>query len=96
MTSFKLFGAALILSTAFATPVFAQSAAGLPEVPYDLFLLDDWAFDDWAFLSPHDFRKGPEEPRAAMTVQPGRVVVAQVIRPTRPHRTHHISSTRAN
>ena len=27
MTSFKLFGAALILSTAFATPVFAQSAA---------------------------------------------------------------------
>ena len=26
MTSFKLFGAALILSTAFATPVFAQVA----------------------------------------------------------------------
>jgi hypothetical protein len=95
MTSFKLFGAALILSTAFATPVFAQSAAGLPEVPYDLYLLDNWAFDDWAFLSPHDFRKGPEGPRAAMTVQPGRVLVAQV-RPVRPHRAHHISSTRAH
>ena len=26
MTTFKLFGAALILSTAFATPVFAQVA----------------------------------------------------------------------
>ena len=94
MTSFKLFGAALIL-TAFATPVFAQSAAGLPEVPYDLYLLDNWAFDDWAFLSPHDFRKGPEGPRAA-TVQPGRVLVAQVRRPVRPHWTHHISSTRAH
>ena len=32
MTSFKLFGAALILLTAFATPGFAQTA-GLPELP---------------------------------------------------------------
>ena len=39
MTSFKLFGAALILSTAFAAPVFAQTA-GLPELPgyYAFFL----------------------------------------------------------
>jgi len=35
MTSFKLIGAALMLSAAFATPVFAQSAAGLPELPGD-------------------------------------------------------------
>ena len=44
MSSFKLFGAALILSTAFATPVFAQSAGpGLPELP-----------GDYAFFSPQD------------------------------------------
>jgi hypothetical protein len=42
MTSFKLFGAALILSTAFATPVFAQTA-GLPELP-----------GDYAFFLPYD------------------------------------------
>ena len=80
MTSFKLFGAALLLSTAFATPVFAQSA-GLPELP------GDYAFqfsgtDNWAFLSPS------EGPSGAMAAQPGRVVVAQVRRPVRPHRAH--------
>ena len=42
MTSFKLFGAALILSTAFATPVFAQTA-GLPELP-----------GNYAFFFPND------------------------------------------
>ena len=36
MTSFKLFGAALILSTAFATPVFAQvELPGLYAIPPD-------------------------------------------------------------
>ena len=43
MTSLKLVGAALMLSTAFATPVFAQSAAGLPELP-----------GNYAFFSPID------------------------------------------
>jgi hypothetical protein len=90
MTSFKLFGAALILSTAFATPVFARSASGLPVAPYyNFYWLDNWVFDDWAFLSPH---KGPEGPRAAMTVQPGRVLDAQVRRPVRPQRAR-ISTT---
>ena len=42
MTSLKLVGAALMLSTAFATPVFAQTA-GLPELP-----------GDYAFFSPID------------------------------------------
>jgi hypothetical protein len=42
MTSCKLFGAILILSTAFATPVFAQMA-GLPELP-----------GAYAFFSPND------------------------------------------
>jgi hypothetical protein len=70
MTSFKLFGAALILSTAFATPVFAQAAAGLPELP-----------GDYAFFYPYD-DFGPS------AVQPPRVV-AQLRRPTRPHRVQH-------
>ena len=70
MTSFKLFGAALILSTAFATPVFAQSA-GLPELPgnYAFFL----PFDD---LAPSAF------PRVAAAP----VSAAQVRRPVRPQR----------
>ena len=42
MTSFKLFGAVLTLSTAFAAPVFAQTA-GLPELP-----------GDYAFFLPYD------------------------------------------
>ena len=75
MTSFKLFGAALILSTAFATPVFAQTggSAGLPELP-----------GNYAFFFPDD-NFGPP------TVQPPRVAAAevsaaQVRRPARPHR----------
>src|ERR1700741_4819476 len=43
MTSFKLFGAVLILSAAFATPVFAQASAGLPQLP-----------GDYAFFYPND------------------------------------------
>jgi len=78
MTSFKLFGAALILSTAFATPVFAQTggSAGLPELPgnYAFFL----PFDD---LAPSAF------PRVAAAP----VSAAQVRRPVRPQR---ISGTR--
>jgi hypothetical protein len=78
MTSFKLFGAALILSAAFATPVCAQAILGLPELP-----------GNYAFFYPVD----DFEPSA---VQPPRVVVAQVRRPTRPHRSHHTSSTGAH
>jgi hypothetical protein len=77
MTSFKLFGAVLMLSTASATPVFAQTAgAGLPELP-----------GDYAFFLPYD-NFSP----AVQAVQPPRVVVAAVGRPTHPHRAHHISS----
>ena len=43
MTRLKLVGAALMLSTAFATPVFAQSSAGLPELP-----------GNYAFFTPND------------------------------------------
>jgi hypothetical protein len=43
MTSFKLIGAALMLSAAFATPVSAQSLSSLPELP-----------GDYAFFSPQD------------------------------------------
>ena len=86
MTSFKLFGAALILSTAFATPVSAQ-VAGLVELPGDYaFLLN--RDDSWAFLSP--------APGNAITVEPGRVLVAQVRRPTGPQRAPHISSAGAH
>lgn len=42
MTSFKLFGVALVLSVSFATSVFAQTA-GLPELP-----------GDYAFFLPYD------------------------------------------
>ena len=71
-TSLKLVGAALMLSTAFATPVFAQSAAGLPELP-----------GDYAFFSPID-----DFSPAVQAVQPARVVVPEVRRPTRPRRAH--------
>ena len=74
MTSLKLVGAALMLSTAFATPVFAQSA-GLPELP-----------GDYAFFSPiDDFSPAVH---AVQAVQPARVVVPEVRRPTRPRRAH--------
>lgn len=71
MTSLKLVGAALMLSTAFATPVFAQTA-GLPELP-----------GDYAFFSPID-----DFSPAVQAVQPARVVVPEVRRPTRPRRAH--------
>ncbi|MGB9051296.1 MAG: hypothetical protein WCC54_03070 [Pseudolabrys sp.] len=72
MTSLKLVGAALMLSTAFATPVFAQSAAGLPELP-----------GNYAFFSPND-----DISPAVQAVQPARVVVPEVRRPTRPRRAY--------
>jgi hypothetical protein len=83
MTSLKLVGAALTLSAAFATPVFAQSAAGLPELP------GDYAFFN---LAPDgDLRIGRAfAPGDAVTVQPAPVVVAHAMRPVRPHRAHHI------
>ena len=72
MTSLKLVGAALMLSTAFATPVFAQSA-GLPELP------GNYAF----FSSNDDFSPAVH---AVPAVQPARVVVPVVRRPRRAHR----------
>ena len=59
MTSLKLVGAALMLSTAFATPVFAQSA-GLPELP------GDYAF----FSSNDDFSPAVQAVRPARVVVP--------------------------
>jgi hypothetical protein len=80
MTSFKLFGAALILSTAFATPVFAQSGGtgGLPELP-----------GDYAFFLPYDdiAPSAFQPPRvAAAPVSAAPVSAAQVRRPVRPQR----------
>ena len=86
MTSFKLIGAALMLSAAFATPVSAQSLSSLPELP------GDYAFFN---LAPGgDLRLGSAF-APAETVQPPPVLVAQAVRPVRPHRAHHTSSTRA-
>jgi hypothetical protein len=65
MTGFKLFGAALILSTAFATPVFAQSA-GLPELP-----------GDYDFLYPDgEPRIGGSGAGDVKTAQPGDVMAS--------------------
>ena len=72
MTSLKLVGAALMLSTAFATPVFAQSAAGLPELP-----------GNYAFFSPID-----DFSPAVHAVQPARVVVPPEVRQRHPRRAH--------
>ena len=59
MTSLKLVGAALMLSTAFATPVFAQTA-GLPELP-----------GDYAFFSPiDDFSPAVQAVQPARVVVP--------------------------
>ena len=87
MTSLKLVGAALMLSTAFATPVFAQSSAGLPELP-----------GNYAFFSPiDDFSPAVH---AVQAVQPARVVVPEVRRrraragPTGKPTTRAISSRR--
>ena len=81
MTSFKLIGAALMLSAAFATPVSAQSLSSLPELP------GDYAFFN---LAPGgDLRLGSAfAPAEAVTVQPPPVVVAEVRRPVRSHRAH--------
>jgi len=86
MTSFKLFGAALILSTSFATPVFAQ----VPEP-------GDYAFFQEPGLSAlyrpdGDIRVGSTGPTGAMTVRSGRVGVGL---PTRPSRAHRVSPARA-
>jgi hypothetical protein len=85
MTSFKLFGAALILSTTFATPVFAQTggSGGLPELP-----------GDYAFFLPYDdiAPAAVRPPRVeAAPVSAAPVGAAQVRRPVRPQR---ISGTR--
>jgi len=87
MTSFKLFGAALILSTAFATPVFAQ----IPEP-------GDYSFSQEPGLSAvyrpsGDLRIGSTGPTGGMTVQPGRVGGWRL--PTRSRRARYISPTRA-
>jgi hypothetical protein len=58
MTSFNLFGAALILSTAFATPVFAQVAEP----------------GDYAFSQEPGLSAVYRPPTGAVTVQPGRDV----------------------
>jgi hypothetical protein len=73
MTSLKLVGAALMLSTAFATPVFAQSAAGLPELP-----------GNYAFFTPND----DFSPAVQAVQPPARVVVPEVRRSTHPRRAH--------
>jgi hypothetical protein len=88
MISFKLFGAALILSTAFAGPVFAQ----IP-VPGDYTFSQEPGLS--AFYRPSgDLRIGSTGPTGAMTVQPGRVDVNGLRLPTRPRR-RYISPTRA-
>jgi hypothetical protein len=79
MTNFKLFGAALILSTAFATPVFAQ----IPEP------------GDYVFSQEPGLAGVYRPPTGAMTVQPGRAGVGGLRQPTRPSRGRRISSTRA-
>ena len=73
MTSFKLFGAALILSTALATPVFAQAALGLPELP-----------GNYAFFYPNDdFGPSAVPPARAVVTE-----VRRSSRPHRVHRAH--------
>ena len=88
MSSFKLIGAALMLSAAFATPVSAQSLSSLPELP------GDYAFFN---LAPGgDLRLGSAfAPAEAETIQPPPVLVAEVRRPVRPHRAPHAASTGA-
>jgi hypothetical protein len=78
MTSFKLFGAALILSTAFATPVFAQ----VPEP------------GDYAFSQEPGLSAVYRPPAGAVTVQPRRADVGGSRLPTRPRRPRYISPTR--
>ena len=81
MASFKLFGAALILSTAFATPVFAQ----IP-LPGDYSSEPAYASEPGmaAFYHPNgNLRAG-----AANQIQRGRVDAGGSRLPTRPRRAH--------
>ena len=94
MASFKLFGAALIWSTAFATPVFAQ----IP-LPGDYSSEPVYASEPGlgAFYHPNgNLRIGASGPANQMTVQRGWVDAGGSRLPTRPRRAHHISSTRAH
>jgi hypothetical protein len=79
MSIFKLFGAALILSAAFATPVFAQ----VPEP------------GDYAYSQEPGLAAVYRPTTGPATVQPGRVDVGGVRLPPRPRRPRYISSTRA-
>ena len=76
MTSFKLFGAALILSTAFATPVFAQTA-GLVEMP------GNYAF----FSAQDDFSPAFHPAQRVEPVQPVRPTPPHRAHP-RANRSH--------
>jgi len=78
MASFKLFGAALILSTAFATPVFAQ----IP-LPGDYSSEPVYASEPGLAAFYH-----PNGPANLMTVQRGRVDARGARLPTRPRRAH--------
>ena len=77
MTSFKLFGAALILSTAFATPVFAQAAMSLPELP------GNYAF----FSAQDDFSPAVHPAQRVQPVQPVRPTPLHRTHP-RANRSH--------
>ena len=89
MASFKLFGAALIWSTAFATPVFAQ----IP-LPGDYSSEPVYAQEPGmaAFYHPNgNLRIGASGPANQMTVF-GRVDAGGSRLPTRPRRAHRISA----
>jgi hypothetical protein len=78
MTSLKVFGAAALLSAAFATPVFAQAAVQEPGA--------------FAFYHPNADvlnagRGGP--PADAYAFVPERSNAAGLRLPVRPHRAHH-------
>jgi len=86
MASFKLFGAALIWATAFATPVFAQ----IP-LPGDYSSESVYASEPGlaAFYHPHgNHRTGASGPANQMTVQRGRVDARGSRLPTHPRRAH--------
>ena len=79
MTSLKLFGAAALVSAAFATQAFAQAAVQEPGA--------------FAFYHPNaDVLNGRQAaPTEAMAALPaGRLRLS-----VRPHRVHHTSSRRA-
>jgi hypothetical protein len=85
MTSFKLFGGAFILSTAFATPGFAQ----VP-LPGDYASEPTYASEPGlsAFYRPNsNVRTGSSGPAKQMTV-PGRVDAGRLRLPPRPRRAY--------